>query len=132
MSDKKILSIDEMLAPQDIEFMELDVPQWGGTIRLGSLPADSMMEWVESADGPAKKTAAIRLIIKSLVDAEGNRIGDESKHLAAFKKRSASVLNEIAGKILELNKLNKEDQEKTKNALRETDTAASPTSSVLH
>ena len=129
---KKFLSIDDIASTQDIEYREVDIPAWGGTVRIGSLPADDMMDWAESADGPAKKTAAVRLIIKSLVDADGKRIGDESKHLAMFKKRSAAVLNMLTEHILDLNKLNVKDREKAKNAFSETDTAVSPSSSRLH
>ncbi len=97
---KKILSIEEMLAPQDTSFVE--VLAWGGVVRLGSLDAGEVLEFHESNKGPARKTAGLRLLIKSLVDASGTRIG-KAEHLDAFKKRDGKTIGKLTDAILKLN-----------------------------
>jgi len=100
----KFLSIDEMLSTDDVTYLEY--PVWGGKIRLGTLDAGTMLDFMEQNEGPGKKTAGIRLIIKSLVDKDGNRIGNMSM-MEGFKKKNASVLNAIVDAILTLNGLGK-------------------------
>ena len=100
---KKYLSNDEMLDAKDIEFAEVEA--FGGLVRVGSIEAGQMIEFVEANKGPAKRNAGMRLIIQSLVDAEGNRIGD-MKDLDRWKRRSQKTCNNIVKAVLELNGLN--------------------------
>jgi len=112
MSERKVLSVEEMLSPSDVEYVEIEA--WGGIVRIGSLTAEDLIEWTEANEGPAKKTAAIRLIVRSLVDEQGNRIGTD-KHIEAFKKRSHATMERIAEQVLKLNGMHL-NFEKIKNA----------------
>lgn len=98
--EKKYLSIDEMLAADDVEFAEAQA--WGGVVRFGTLNAEAMIDFVSQNEGPAKRNAGIRLLVDSLVDANGNRIGKKA-HIEFFKKKSAAVINRLCEIILELN-----------------------------
>lgn len=108
----RILTVEEMLAADDVEYKEID--GWGGKIRIGSLSAEDLMDWSEANEGEAKKTAGVRLVIRSLVDKDGKRIGRD-KDIAAFKKKSQSVLERIVKEVLKLNGLEAKAQEKAKN-----------------
>lgn len=123
---KKFLSLQQIKESKDEKFAEIDVPEWGGTIRIGSITAGEMIDFAESNDGPAKKTAGLRLIVKSLVDEDGNRIGDDAL-LQDLKKKDSAVCSRITDAILELNGLGEEAKKKRKNASGEATTAASPT-----
>ena len=85
-----------------------------------------MIDWQEANDSPAKKTAALRLVIRSLVDKDGNRIGKD-EHVLTFQKKNTKIIERLVKAIMELNGLGKTDQEKTKNALSEVPVGASPT-----
>ena len=113
VNGKHILSIDEMLSADQVDYAE--IPAWKikdpktgemiqGYVRIGSLMADEVAEFRETNEGPAKKTAGLRLFVKSLVDAEGKRIGNET-HFHAFKKTSNAVQERVLAKVLELNGL---------------------------
>lgn len=102
MSGMKILSVDEMLAAEDIEYVNVEA--FGGLVRLGSIDAGKMIEFAESNEGPAKRTAGLRLIIDSLVDAENKRIGDP-KTLERWKRRSQKTCNKLVAAVLKLNGL---------------------------
>ena len=126
------LSLTELLDAQDIEYADVIVPKIGkngadGKLRIGSLTADDMMEWLEANEGPAKKTAALRLIMKSLVDKDGNRIGTDSG-LVNLAKRNTKTINLILNEILKLNDLGKFAQEQAKNDSSEAPAGTSPTS----
>jgi hypothetical protein len=128
MSETKYLTPEDVETVNDIRYV--DATAWGGTLRFGSLPAEDMIEFLESNEGPAKKTAAIRIIVKSWVDADGKRIGTE-KHIQMLKKKDSATISELVGVILKLNKLGQKGQlEEIKNESGEAITDASRT--VLH
>jgi hypothetical protein len=133
LADEKPLSIEDILAVDDIQYTEVEA--WGGKVRLGSLTAGDVLEFVESNEGPAKRTAGIRLLIKSLVDADGNRIG-RPEMLDRFRKKNAQIINMLVEKILILNGLStKGTTEAAKNdsgeALPGASLTPSPSSSVM-
>ncbi len=121
MADETILSIDEMLGAEDVEYAV--IPTWKvknakgemvqGYSRIGSLDAESIIEWRDENEGPAKKTMGIRLLVKSLVDKDGARIGTP-KHYEAFKKKSNAVMERILGEIVKLNGMTVQQDDKAK------------------
>jgi hypothetical protein len=122
----ELLSFSEILDADDIQYEVVDVPEWGGKIRIGSLSAGEVLEFIELNDGPAKNTAGIRLLNRSLVDKAGKRIG-EDKSLGELKKKDHRVVNRIIGQILKLNGMDKKAAEEAKNDSSEAALAASPT-----
>src|SRR5262245_30465846 len=96
-------SVDDMLAAPDVEYAE--VQGWNGIIRIGSLTAGDMIEWAEGNEGEAKRTAGLRLIVKSLVNSEGKRIGTE-KHIPLLRQKSHKTTENIVKAILKLNGFN--------------------------
>lgn len=123
-AEEKFLGVDEMLSADDVQYAVVDA--WGGKVRIGSLTASDMIEFVETNDTPAKKTAGLRLIIKSLVDARGSRIGD-MKHLEALGKKNHTVTNRIIAEVLKLNGLDEAAKKVMGNASSEVPSGASPT-----
>lgn len=121
--EQRILSIDEMLAADDIEFAL--IPTWKvkdpntgemvqGYSRIGSLNAEDVIAWRESNDGPAKRSMGIRLFVNSLVDEDGKRIGDP-RYFEAFKKKSNAIQERVLAEIVKLNGLSVKAEKETKN-----------------
>ena len=127
VAEKKVLSFDEFLQVDDVRYEDVEVD--GRTLRLGSLSAGDLLEWAEANDGPAKRNAGLRLIVRSIVDGDGKRTGTD-KHLELLKKKDAKTCNDLVARILKLNGLNAKQQEEAKNASSEANSDASPT--VLH
>jgi hypothetical protein len=125
----KLLNIEDITSASDIQYVEIEVPEWGGTVRFGTLDAGDLIDFIERNDGPAKRNAGLNLIIKSLVDEAGNRIGTD-KHLEAFKKKSAKVCSRLVDEVLKLNGLDAKNKDVAKNVSSEVSVDASPT--VLH
>lgn len=102
MANEKILSMDDILAAEDVEYANVEGFKPGEVFRIQSLTAGDLIEWSEANEGEAKRTAGLRLIVKSLVDKDGKRIaGDE--HIATFRKKSHKVTERIVREILKLN-----------------------------
>lgn len=97
------LSMDDVLAANDVEFAEIEgFTKDGKKFRIQSLTAGDLIEWSEANEGEAKRTAGLRLIVKSLVDKDGKRIADDT-HIAVFRKKSHKVTERIVKEILKLN-----------------------------
>lgn len=124
--EDRLLSLDEIIATEDTQFFKMHIPEWKGSIRLGSLSAGQVLEFIELNEGPAKKNAGFRLINDSLVDADGKRIGDEKK-LAALRTKDSNVINRIVSEILKLNGMHKKTAEEEKNESGGATPGASPT-----
>lgn len=119
---RHIMSVSEMLDASDIEYRE--IPTWmvkdkatgemvQGYVRIRSLSAEEVVEWRETIDGPAKRTAAIRLLVDSLVDADGRSIGT-AKDYEAFRKKSNAVIERILQEVVKLNGLTAKQEADTK------------------
>lgn len=108
-----ILSVDEMLAAEDVEFATIQT--WNGKYtRIGSLTAEDLIEWSEANDTPAKKNAGLRLFVKSLVDKDGKRIGTPA-HILAFAKKNNAQIEKVIEAILKLNHMKVKGQQAVKN-----------------
>jgi hypothetical protein len=105
-------TMDEMLAASDVEYAVID--GWSGSIRIGSLTAGDMIEWSEANEGEAKRTAGLRLIVKSIVNSKGERIGND-KHIAMLRNKSHKVTEKIVREILRLNGMNTKVDEPKKD-----------------
>lgn len=104
---RKILSIDEIKDAEDTKYETIPVPEWGGAIRIGTLDAGTLLEHAKAGDDPGRKyTAGLQMIVESLVDENGKRIG-KPEHIAVFKKKNPVVTNRVSEEILKLNGWNK-------------------------
>ena len=112
MSDEKVvpiksagphvLSMQDIMVAEDVEYAYVEGFKPGTVFRIQSLTAGDMIEWSEANEGEAKRTAGLRLIVKSLVDEEGRSIAGP-EHLAVFRKKSHKVTERIVKDILKLN-----------------------------
>lgn len=113
-------SLDEIVSDgaQQVEFRTIDgfAGPTGRKIRIGSVTAGDMIEWSEANEGDAKRTAGLRLITKSLVNAKGERYADDPKNIQKFRGMRHRETQRIVEEILELNgmKVKKDKEEAAK------------------
>lgn len=102
--DEIYSSVDEMVADgaSTVEFAVIDGFKPGKKIRIGSVNAGDMIEWSEANEGEAKRTAGLRLIQKSLVNASGDRISTD-RDLIKFRTMRHNITERIVKEILKLN-----------------------------
>lgn len=128
MSEKKIASLAELLeaSADDTEYAVVDV--FGTRVRLGSLPAGHMLDWLEANEDPTKRRdAGIRLVVQSIVDEDGNRVSDADipKYLLAFRNKNNVSVSKVVAEILKLNGMHTK-AELLKNESGGTPAASSP------
>ncbi len=122
---EELLNAEDILGTDDVEYVT--VKAWSNRpIRLQSLNAGDLIDFIQTNDGPAKHTAGLRLIIKSAVDKNNNLLFTD-KNLEALKKKNSKITNVIIDAILKLNGLDPKSKDAAKNASGETVPDASPT-----
>jgi hypothetical protein len=99
-----ITSANEILAKDDFTYEEIDVPEWGGTLRLRSLSGAQRTIITARAQKNRATGDGLyeQLIIMSAVDEDGKLIFDEKQHLEMMKSRNSAVTKRIGEKVLEI------------------------------
>jgi len=98
-----LLSKDAILAASDIPYEDVEVPEWGGTVRVRGLTgAERDAHEVKMAEARRKGVALevvlhnfrARLVVKCLIDEQGNRLfsDDDAKVLG---EKSAPVIDRL-------------------------------------
>lgn len=99
-------SFDDLLGTTAAEYAIVNIS--GKDYKIGSLAAEDFVAWTELRDSgapDAKKNSSALLISRSLVDADGKRIGDEAR-VAQLKKIRLNVSETFLAAIFKLNNIN--------------------------
>jgi len=120
-----LLSRDQILAVQDLKHEDVDVPEWGGTVRVQELTADqrdaveaSMTEITMTDGGFAAKitpdkviaTFRARLAAYSIVDEAGKRLFTDAD-MVALGAKSSAALQRVYNVAIRLSAFSKSDVE---------------------
>ena len=106
-----LISRDQILSASDIEYKEIDVPEWGGTVRIASMNgADREVfetVWINQA---GEETTQIRatLVALSIVDENGDRLFSP-EDIEALGKKSCKALSRVFEVAQKLNGIGEDD-----------------------
>jgi len=112
---ERAIPLDEFLSESQIEYAKVEGFKKNDVLFIGSVTAGDVIEWSEAGEGEAKRTAGLRLIVKSLVDgipgvtvlpdgtkATGKRIANDT-HIPKLRNLSHKVAERFVREILKLN-----------------------------
>jgi hypothetical protein len=111
------LSKEAILAANDADFEFVDVPEWGGKVRVKTLTGDerdsyeqSLIDQRGNVLGPKLAGAQARLVALTAVDDDGKRLfADED--VKALGAKSAQALNRVFEVSMRLSRLTQQDVE---------------------
>lgn len=118
-----LLKKEEILGVNDLAFEEIEVPEWGGTVRIKTMTGAERDEFesdVFETKGNNSSKVNMRnfrakLVSKCLVDENGNRIFADAD-IEALGKKSAKALDRVFAVAQRINAIGqKEVEELTKN-----------------
>ena len=125
----------DILAAKDIKIELLTVPEWGGDVYIKTL-SGAERDQLEAAiiqfgaDGKPKqlKLEKLRSLLAwlALCDADGNRLFDDEKDIAALGKKSAAALDRVASHAQNLAAISETDIAKLTDELKNDQPAATP------
>jgi hypothetical protein len=111
------LSKEAILSASDIDYEVVDVPEWGGKVRIKTLTGDerdayeqSLIDQRGNVLGPKLAGAQARLVALTAVDDEGNRLFADSD-VKALGAKSAQALNRVFEVSMRLSRLTQQDVE---------------------
>ena len=113
-----LLTREQILAARDVAARELDVPEWGGRIRLRAMTGTDRDEYMTALaaaqkageEGQRWHRLMALLVALCAVDAQGERLfaREDAETLAA---KSAAVLERVSGEIQAINALGEKQVE---------------------
>ena len=90
------LTKDQIISVEDLAHEDVEVPQWGGTVRVRAMTAIERDRFEqETYSGTSKENydnMRARLVVKCLIDEQGNRL---------FKDEDAETLGKKHGAIVD-------------------------------
>lgn len=110
MAAKKILTAEAILACDDIVREEVDVPEWGGSVRIRSFSRRQLHELTRKAT-VGKEVNAEKLDMLLFINGVEEPTFDES-HMGQLSDKSAGVLQTVLGRIMALSGLDPDAAEK--------------------
>ena len=117
----KYLTRTAILAIQDYETAEVEMPEWGGTVLVRGLTAaevDKLGFSLATPDGDLDATLATGFRIKAvswaIIDEEGNRLFTESD-IEELGKKSHKAIDRLTDVIMELSEIGADEEEIAKN-----------------
>jgi len=110
---KKYLTAGEILSAQDIETVDVEVPEWGGTVRLKSLSGEEASRFGEMFEKD-KTGASLKILALSAVNEEGERLFSDTE-VAQLKRKSLRAILKLQKEALRINGLTDDEEKKTKN-----------------
>lgn len=103
----KILTAEEILGAQDVQYETVSVPEWGGEVRLRSLDSFAVLRFT----GPEKRNDAASLVVAlSVCDENGDLVFKESD-VAKLKAKNVHAIMRLSKAALRMNGLDKTDEE---------------------
>jgi hypothetical protein len=110
-----LLTFDQICSAEDRDFREVEVPEWGGTVRLGAMTSAERDAFEAGLiDNKGKKAGLknfrARFVACCLVDENGERLFTASNAEQLGKKASAPLAR-LFDVCQELNGMSKEDVE---------------------
>lgn len=125
-----LLGRDEIIAVQDQKYEIVDVPEWGGSVRvkgLGGTERDSYEQSCMVGDGKVRRFSLenirAKLAARTIVDAAGERIFSDAD-IITLGRKSAAALDRVFESASRLSKLSKKDVEELADDLKNDHSAA--------
>ena len=118
----KLLNFDDILAKQDKEFENVDVPEWGGTVRIAAMSGTDRDRWELSmmqADDTSERGfkmnfdaySRVRLVALCLVDDDFQRVFVTDEQVKALGQKSGAIMDRLYGIAQRVNGLSDDDIE---------------------
>lgn len=101
------LTLNDLTAPKNRRFEDLEVPELGGKIRLAELPAGRSLEFKhlqgqKEKGGDVERKQMIALLVGAIVDEQGKAMLNEKTANQFIEAVSFKTLQLIVNKVLEM------------------------------
>lgn len=137
--DPKKFAKPDLSAPANLSFEDVEVPEWGGWVRVQEMTAAAWDAWEDSSTVTDEKSGAqsrdirnirARLIVRSLADPETGKRLYQDGEADAMGRQPIHILNRLFGAAMRVNKTSEKDVEKLAKKSEAAPASGSSTSSA--
>lgn len=121
MSDENLLTEEEILSADDLDYVDVPVPEWtpkGAAkpkcIRLRAMSAADGIKFTEEIGGEARKNGMVKILVACAIKADGSPMFT-AQQLEALKKKNIRVFSRLQDEALKLNGFTKNGLPLVKN-----------------
>jgi len=100
----KLLTAQDIFDCDDIGFVDVDVPQWGGTVRVRALTAKEAMTFL----GEGKQESMVILVARCVINEDGDRLFTDAQ-ISKLKEKAFSAFIKIQKEAMRLNGLSSDE-----------------------
>ena len=97
----KYLTAEQILSADDFRYAEVDVPEWGGTVRVRTMSAKQRDALNRMFKDRGEVESTEFMLLMCVVDENGNRVFTR-EHLDMLKEKSVAPINRIVKAISDL------------------------------
>lgn len=99
-----LLTKEQIFAAPDIKSIEVDVPEWGGSVKVKGMSAIDRIDFEKGQEGLQPSEMILKLVLLTCVDENDNRLfaDDDLKEL---QKKSPTAILKIFNESVKLNTL---------------------------
>lgn len=115
-----LLGKDQILAAEDLPYRDVEIPEWGGTVRVRTMTGGerdafeaSLYEKVGEELKYRREHFRAKLLSKVIVDDKGARLFSD-KDIEQLSGKSARALNRLFDVAQEINGISREEQDDIK------------------
>lgn len=101
------LSKEQILQADDLKTIDLNVPEWGGSVRIRTMTGEARQQFQEAINAPKgklPKNVMEALLVSCLVDDAGGQLFS-AEDIEALSRKNSSVLQRVWEAAAELNGL---------------------------
>ena len=110
----ELLTKENILAAEDLTFEHIEVPEWGGVVRVRTMTAGERDRWetalLDEKGEVREQDIRARLVSLTAVDGEGKRMFDDGD-ITALSAKSAAAMDRVFAAASKLNGLSAADVE---------------------
>jgi len=111
------LSAEQILGAVDLAHEDVDVPEWGGTVRVREMPGterDKFESQFVGKDGASIRSEGLegfraRLAAASIVDADGKQLFRSPAEVKRLGEKSARALQRVCEAAMRLSAMSEDD-----------------------
>lgn len=107
MTDGHILSLDELVAADDSTYETVEVPEWGGSVRLRSLTKQQQYDIRRQAMVGGEVDVTRVELLALLACMEEPKLSEE--HIGVLQEKNAMVVNRLLKRVARLAGLDEEE-----------------------
>ena len=103
---EKVLSAEDILGADDVEFERVPVPEWGGVVILKTMSAADAIRFHKMSAGANRDEAIVQILAYCACDESGNLLFTTPGQVEKLRRKNIKVFKRLQDAAMDLNGFN--------------------------